>query len=218
LHTPPLEHHRCTLGIFAKAPVPGQVKTRLCPPLSPEQACDFYALSLDETIRLALRGPWCSVLFYSGAPDYFRRHYPQLHLAPQQGDDLGERMENALQELLAGGADCAALIGSDCPDLPAELIDQAFTVLQTEPAVIAPSHDGGYVLIGENRHHRELFHDICWSSPQVLTSTRERANHHGITLHEISPWEDVDDEDSLRRLMQRSPDSPCARLARKLLT
>ena len=119
----------------------------------------------------------------------------------------------ALQELLAGGAACAALIGSDCPDLPLELLNEAFTALQTEPAVISPSHDGGYVLIGEQRHHPELFQDICWSSPQVLGSTRKRAKLHDITLHEISPWEDVDDEDSLRRLIQRSPDSPCARLA-----
>jgi len=208
----------CALGIFAKAPLPGQVKTRLCPPLTPEQACEFYALSLDMTIHNALQGPWSTTLFYSGAPDYFREHYPGLPLQPQQGDDLGARMEHALCRLLADGAEAAALIGSDSPDLPHPLLHEAFQALSLHPAVVAPSYDGGYVLIGERQHLPELFCDIPWSSPQVLRATHARARHHAIPLQELNPWEDVDDEPGLRRLIERSPASPCAHLARQLLS
>jgi len=213
-----MEHPHHVLGIFAKTPRPGQVKTRLSPPLSPEQASAFYALSLDETIKRALQGPWRTLLFYSDAPDYFHARYPTLPLAPQQGENLGARMSHALGTLLATGAEAAALIGSDSPDLPEEQLHDAFAALKQHAAVVAPSHDGGYVLIGEREHHPELFRDIAWSTPQVLDATRTRAEQHAISLHELSPWEDVDDEASLKRLIQRSPASACARLARKWLT
>jgi len=207
----------CALGIFAKTPAAGKVKTRLSPPLSPEQAAEFYRLSLDETISRACRGPWQTVLFYSDSEDYFRRHYPQLSRLPQRGNDLGARMEQALAHLLDAGHDAAMLIGSDSPDLPLSLLEEGCRALENHELVIAPSRDGGYVLIGESRHHPRLFHDIPWSSDAVLDATRARTAELGIDACDLPVWEDVDDAASLARLIQRSPESRCAAWARPLL-
>jgi len=206
--------HPCTLGIFAKAPEPGQVKTRLCPPLTPDLAAEFYALCLDETIALARATPFRTVLFCSGDAGYFTTRYADLPCRPQVGTDLGERMEHALRQLLAEGSAAAALIGSDTPDLPPGLIAEAFRSLQQHEVVVAPARDGGYVLVGESRHHPELFRDVPWSTPQVLEATRTLARRHAIPLGEVSPWEDVDDAASLQRLVRRSPESRCAAWAR----
>lgn len=207
----------CALGIFAKTPVAGKVKTRLSPPLSPAQAAEFYRLSLDETLSRVCQGPWQTVLFYSDDADYFRRHYPGLPCHPQRGVDLGARMERALAQLLAGGHEAAMLIGSDSPDLPLALLEEGYRALASHEVVVAPSRDGGYVLIGESRHHPSLFHDIPWSSDAVLGATRAVIARLGIHARELPAWEDVDDAASLERLIRRSPASRCAEWARPLL-
>ncbi len=207
----------CALGIFAKAPDPGRVKTRLCPPLSARQAAEFYAVSLAETVARCRADSWRTVLFYSGEPDYFAEQFPDVPRLQQQGDELGARMERALQTLLAQGHDAAVLVGSDTPDLPRALLVHAFTALRHHDAVLAPSSDGGYVLIGERHHHPELFRAMPWSTPEVLAATRSRARSHGIALYELPPWEDVDDGDDLQRLIRRSPESYAARRAREIL-
>ncbi|WP_305043759.1 TIGR04282 family arsenosugar biosynthesis glycosyltransferase [Geoalkalibacter sp.] len=199
------------LGIFAKQPVPGQVKTRLCPPLSPEEAAALYAVSLEETVARMTAGVWRMVIFYSGSRDYFSRVFPGVPLLAQQGTDLGARLAAALSALLAAGARAAVLIGSDSPDLPLEHVEKAFAALAGHETVLAPAIDGGYVLIGESRHHPDLFADIPWSTAEVLPLTRRRAHAAGIALHELAPWEDLDDLAALRRLLERSPDSLTAR-------
>jgi len=204
------------LGIFAKEPVAGRVKTRLCPPLSPAQAASLYETSLRETLGAMAGGDFDLVLFYAGDVGWFRKAFAGLRLLPQRGDDLGERMAAALRQLQAD-YERTALIGSDSPDLPRSLVAEAFLALGRADAVIAPASDGGYVLVGERRHHPELFRDIPWSSPAVLHVTRRRIAEHGIVCRELAPWEDVDDLPSLRRLMRRSPDSATVALARQLL-
>jgi rSAM/selenodomain-associated transferase 1 len=205
------------LGIFAKAPQAGQVKTRLCPPLTPAQAADFYRLSLDETITRTQECSCEPLLFYAGDEAFFAKTYPELPRRPQQGATLGERMANALAGLLDEGYAAAALIGSDSPDLPQALIDEAFITLQQTDVVIAPSDDGGYVLIGESRHHPELFREIPWSTSEVLPMTRERATRNNIAFQEIAAWEDIDDIYSLQRFVRRSPESRCAAWAKAFL-
>ncbi len=208
---------RRALGIFAKAPVPGQVKTRLSPPLTPEEAAALYRLCLEETVEALSGGPWDLILFYAGEADFFRQAFPALPLRPQTGAGLGERMAGALAGLLAEGYGAAALVGSDTPDLPLSLVEEAFDRLGGAEVVVAPSDDGGYVLIGESRHHPPLFRDIPWSTPAVLPLTRRRAEDLAIPYAEAPPWEDLDDHASLLRLIKRSPKSPTAALARQLL-
>jgi len=205
------------LGVFAKQPIAGQVKTRLCPPCSPQQAADLYRVSLLETVErfLALDRPL--VLFYAGERAWFAEQMPGVELRPQGDGDLGRRMSRTLDTLLAEGFSAAALVGSDSPDLPTSLVDEAFAALATEDAVVAPAEDGGYVLVGCRRPCPELFSGIDWSTDAVLTQTRRAASAAGIRLAEVRGWEDLDDGSSLQRLLQRSPDTRTARfLAEKL--
>lgn len=208
---------KADLGVFAKEPVAGRVKTRLCPPLSAAEAAGFYRVCLEETVATMGGAGFDLVLFYDGADDYFHRAFPGLRCIPQGAGDLGERMERALRALLASGSGAAALIGSDTPDLPAALVAEAFTALRQADVVVAPARDGGYVLVGERRHVPELFRDIPWSTAGVLAATRRRAAELKVDCREVGGWEDVDDLPSLQRLLLRSPGSTAARHAAGLL-
>ncbi len=205
------------LGIFAKEPVAGQVKTRLIPPLDASQAAELYRASLEETVARMSAGPWRTVLFYAGRRAYFAHSFPGLLLQPQRGGDLGSRMAQALRFLLSRGQR-AILVGADSPDLPLAHVQQAFAELQSKDVVLAPAADGGYILIGERRHQPELFRDIPWSTPAVLSATRTRTLELGIACAEVSPWEDIDDFPSLQRLLLRSPQAMTARRATELLS
>lgn len=206
------------LGIFAKQPVPGQVKTRLSPPLSAAEAAELYAVSLRETLDRCQAAGLAPVLFYAGDRDYFQATFPGVELLPQVDGDLGRRMHDALRQLLAP-ATCrgAALIGSDSPDLPLEVLRGAFAALATHDCVVAPATDGGYVLIAMRRLCRELFEQVPWSSSEVLMVTRSKARQAGVRYQEIPGWEDVDDLPSLHRLLKRSPRSQTARFAARHL-
>jgi hypothetical protein len=205
------------LGIFAKEPVAGRVKTRLCPPLSPTEAAALYRSCLEETVATMGGAGFELVLIFDGEADYFRHAFPGFRLLPQGEGDLGERMERALRSLLAGGFGAAALIGSDTPDLPVALVEEAFVALRQADVVVAPAGDGGYVLVGERRHVPEIFRDIPWSTAGVLAATRQRAADLEVDFREVGGWEDVDDLASLRRLLVRSPASAAARHAAGLL-
>ena len=208
---------RAVLGIFAKEPVAGRVKTRLCPPLSAAEAAGLYRVCLEETVATMGGAGFDLVLFFDGNADYFRLAFPGLKRIPQGEGDLGERMERALRTLLAGGFGTAALIGSDTPDLPVTLVEGAFAALRQADVVVAPAGDGGYVLVGERRHVPELFHDIPWSTDGVLAMTRQRAVDLEVDYREVSGWEDVDDLPSLRQLVERSPGSRTAQYLRTRL-
>ncbi len=201
------------LGVFAKQPLPGRVKTRLSPPLSAAEAAELYGVFLRETVTAMGRAGIELVLCYAGDEAYFRCAFPGLPLLPQGEGDLGARMDRALRKLLASGYGAAALIGSDTPDFPVTLIGEAFAALLQAEVVVAPAPDGGYVLIGGRRPVPELFRDIPWSTAGVLAATRRRAAEAAVAYREIGGWEDVDDLASLRRLLKRSPASSSARQA-----
>lgn len=205
------------LGIFAKQPQPGRVKTRLCPPLTLDQAAELYRCCLKETVHLATRGDWSTVLFFQGQRRFFKDTFADVPLAEQIGADLGERLAQAFASRFAGGAQQVVIIGSDSPDLPVSLIRQAFAGLTHHDAVLAPADDGGYVLVGLRRPVPGLFEQIPWSTGEVLAATRKRMVELQLSCLELSGWYDVDDVVSLRQLMRRSPQSVTARLAAQLL-
>jgi len=198
------------LGIFVKEPIAGFVKTRLTPPLSPEQAARLYGVALAETLhRFADRSPR-PILFFVGSAEFFRTHYPDFKQFPQDGDDLGQKMANALSLLHADSCGAAALIGSDSPDLPIELVDKAFAALAKNQVVTVPATDGGYVLVGTSGPCPEVFSAVPWSTPEVLARTRQLAREHGLCYTEIDRWHDLDDIASLLALVERSPESATA--------
>ncbi len=199
------------LGIFAKQPVPGRVKTRLCPPLTPEQAADLYQVCLQETVTRMKSLVGCELaICYSGDKDWFAATFPDVVLVPQRGRDLGERMARSLSAWLAAGYKAALLIGSDAPDLPLERIEQAFNALKDADVVHGPAFDGGFYLVGETSHHPQLFQEISWSTGKVLEQTLVKATQLGLRSVLLEPWDDIDDLPALLRLMTRTPHSSTA--------
>ncbi len=199
------------MALFAKQPVPGAVKTRLCPPLTDVEAARLCQVALAETVQGLWECPVRMVLFYAGDADWFKRAFPEMLRVPQSGGDLGLRLQTAVAQLFAAGGGPVLLIGSDSPDLPEALIDEALAALEEVDVVTVPCLDGGYALLGLKQPVPELFVDIPWSSNQVLVATRERASRAGRVYRELTPWDDLDDIAALRRLVERSPESGTAR-------
>ncbi|MBC7880641.1 MAG: TIGR04282 family arsenosugar biosynthesis glycosyltransferase, partial [Anaerolineae bacterium] len=145
--------------IMAKAPQPGQVKTRLCPPLTPAQACACHEAFLLDTLSLVRSSGAVSYLAYSGSQDWFVQHCPDFQRFAQQGQDLAERLDHALQSVLSEQQPVLC-IGSDSPHLPLNLLNLATTWLENYDVVLGPAQDGGYYLIGMNQ-----FHDLFLGMP-----------------------------------------------------
>lgn len=206
------------LGIFAKQPVPGRVKTRLCPPLTAQQAADLYLVSLQETVARTRALTCCDLaICYSGDRDWFAANFTGVCLVPQYGDGLGERMAQRLSSWLTEGYQAAVLIGSDAPDVPIDWIEQAFRALEGADLVHGPALDGGYYLVGEATHHDQLFSGIAWSTGKVLEQTLATAKSLGLSSKLLPVWDDLDDIAALRRLIERSPHSTTAQWARTVL-
>jgi hypothetical protein len=196
---------RIALCIMAKAPEPGRVKTRLCPPLSPADAAELYRCFLLDKIAQA-RGVAGAerVLAYAPAQAavVFEALAPGFTLLAQRGADLTARLVAVCAELFRSGCDAAILIDSDTPTLPTERLDRAVAVMSDggHDLVFGPSEDGGYYLIGLRRPHPELFEGMRWSTPTVLEETLRRAHALGLSSTRLSAWYDVDTAADLVRL------------------
>lgn len=201
------------LIVFCKAPIPGQVKTRLQPSLSAEQAAAAHEHLTRMTLERAFRQPFCQVQLCC-APDsrhpFFQACAEQfpVSLTEQSGDGLGSRMHNAFIHAF-GRYRHAVLMGCDCPSLTAADLQQAFTALRDgKDAVLAPTDDGGYVLVGLNAPQPALFADMRWSHDQVMAETRRRLNNAKLTWQELGRQWDVDRTgDWQRYLAEIKPDS-----------
>ena len=193
------------VAIMAKAPRPGTVKTRLCPPLLATEAAALYRCFLLDKIasvgRLADARP---VIAYT--PDDARAEFdalaPGFALVAQDGSDLGARLHATLAGLLAAGHAGAIAVDSDTPTLPGGFLQQAVDCLSRPgpDVVLGPTEDGGYYLIGVRAPHRELFERMPWSTSEVLDATRRRAAAAGLRAVCLPSWFDVDTPDDLERL------------------
>lgn len=199
------------LVIFAKAPVPGRVKTRLCPPLTPDEAAtlhgSFVLDTLERTKAAIIKGrllldrflacyPSASVAFFKILEE---RH--GVRLLEQMGDDLGQRMHRVFTDLFGLGYRQVFIMGTDLPTLPLSVYQQAVSLIESHDLVLGPATDGGYYLIGLRRSVPELFTDVPWSTPDVLAVTRRNASTLGLTVGLLKEWRDVDVADDLRALI-----------------
>jgi rSAM/selenodomain-associated transferase 1 len=190
---------------MAKAPEAGQVKTRLCPPLSHEEAAELYRCFLMDKIAQVQAVPAAEpVLAYApdGAAGIFEKLAPGFRLLPQRGGDLTSRLVSVLEELFGAGFDAVIVIDSDTPTLPSGLLALAVSHMAS-PAhelVLGPSEDGGYYLIGLRRIHRTLFEGMPWSTPVVFGETVRRARALDLAVLTLAPWYDVDTGADLARL------------------
>ena len=210
-------HSGPVIGLFAKQPLAGQVKTRLTPPLTEQQACQLYSIALRETIERFLDAGLPLVLCYAGERHWFAENFPGVALVEQHGDGLAARMANAVDELFQYGAKAVLLCGSDSPDLPVGLAVEAFELLQHVDIVTVPCCDGGYVMIGARQAKTGVFFDIPWSTEEVQQTFRERSKALGLTYQETSAWHDLDEIEDLRQLIKRSPESKAGRYVAKQL-
>jgi len=193
------------VAIMAKAPAPGAVKTRLCPPLAPAQAAALaHAFLLDKIGQVrTLRGARPVVAFApADAAATFRALAPDFGLLAQRGPDLGARLAAVLGDLLAGGHAGAIAVDGDTPSLPTAFVQAAVGRLAdpTVDVVLGPSDDGGYYLIGMKRVHGALFEAMPWSTPRVLAETERRARAAGLAVARLPAWFDVDTAEDLERL------------------
>lgn len=198
------------LAIFAKQPRAGWVKTRLSPPLTPVQARDLYRIALEETVSRLATAPATRVLCHAGRHGWFARAFPGVLRLAQGRGDLGTRLARVTAALFAAGGGPVAVVGSDSPDLPLALVEEAFAALAGADAAVVASGDGGYALLALAAPQPGLFKGIPWSTSRVLAATWERAAALGLRLENVGSWDDVDDIASLQRLVTRSPASATA--------
>jgi rSAM/selenodomain-associated transferase 1 len=192
------------LMIFCKAPVAGQVKTRLITELTAEQARQVHIELTLRTLQLATASNLCPVqLCCTPSTDHpffaaSAQTYPVM-LQQQQGNDLGERMNNAFC-LALNRYSRAVLIGCDCPSLTGQDLEDALTALnQKRSCVLGPAEDGGYVLIGLNHPHPELFVNMPWGTDRVLELTLARLKHSTLHYHALRQQWDIDTPGDLAR-------------------
>ena len=192
-----------TLLVVAKQPAPGQTKTRLCPPLTPNQAASLYDCFLRDTLDTMRQVPNAQrVIGYlpDGAVDYFHQLAPDMGLAFQHGDSLGERLDHLLTETLTGGSQKAVVMDSDSPTLPADYLCRAFGLLDDADVVLGPTRDGGYYLIGLKQPQPHLLRQVQMSTPHVLSDTLTLAESTGLTVSLLPAWYDVDTIEDLYQL------------------
>jgi rSAM/selenodomain-associated transferase 1 len=197
--------HRCALGIMAKAPSAGSVKTRLTPPLTSEEASVLSACFLRDTANNVCDQSADGVIVFTPAEkrELFDGIVPKsFQLLAQRGESLGDRLLNATTDLLAAGYDSICLINSDSPTLPPAILLSAIEALAPEGdrLVLGPAEDGGYYLIGLKNPHQILYDRIAWSTSEVLAHTVERAKQISLPMVMLPEWYDVDDAVTLDRL------------------
>lgn len=195
------------IAVIAEAPKPGQVKTRLVPPLSDERAAELYrCLLLDKLQQVAGLPPGID-RYLAYTPLEARQSMLELlpepfALIPQAGSSLGDRLHRVSAILLERGYQAVMLIDSDSPTLPTPYLLEAIAQLQsnTTDLVLGPTEDGGYYLIGLKRPCRTLFDSIPWSGAAVLAETLRRAATQRLQVTTLPPWFDVDTPEDLARL------------------
>ena len=192
-----------TLLVVAKQPAPGHTKTRLCPPLTHEQAAGLYDCFLRDTLSVMRKVPdvRCVIGYLpEDAQGYFRQLAPDMGLTCQRGASLGERLDHLLTEALLDGSQRAVVMDSDSPTLPAAYLSQAFRELVEADVVLGPTRDGGYYLIGVKQPQPNLLRGVQMSTPHVLADTLALAEANGLSVSLLPTWYDVDTIGDLHRL------------------
>lgn len=212
----------CAVGVMAKLPRPGYSKTRLCPPLRPDQAAALSAAFLrDTTTNIACAALWAPISGYAayaplGSEEALIPHLAQGTVCvladgsvpvPHGVEGFGRCLLHAIQQMFAAGHAAACVLSSDTPTLPTEfLITAAKTLLADDDrrVVLGTCDDGGYYLLGMRVPYARLFADIAWSTNSVAATTRARAAELGLDLMELPVWYDIDEAPALERLAREN--------------
>src|SRR5258708_31379486 len=197
--------------IFAKRPAPGAVKTRLCPPLTPEEAAELALAMLDDTVDKCLESAGFLTSIRAapvGELRWFRERYARVsEVAEQEGEGLGERLARHFERSSREHPDWTlACVGADSPHVPAQRIEAAHRALERgADLVLGPDRGGGYYLAALRRPRAELFMEVEMSTPSMCDRTVELARSLGLQVVLLEPDFDVDGPEDLRRLALASP-------------
>ena len=214
--------NRCVI-VFVRAPVKGKVKTRLAKVLEPREVLELYRCFVADVVEmLASSGIQMVICFHpqGAAQDITAWLGDQYLYLPQQGRDLGERMASAFEYAFKHGCRQALLIGSDIPDLPRKAIHQAFEGIAQSGAVVGPTYDGGYYLIGFERRNFEpaIFDNMPWGTGQVYAETVKRFDYLEKPPLVLPTWRDIDEYEDLVAFAANKPtDEATARHTRTML-
>lgn len=204
---------RRALIVVGKAPLAGSTKTRLVPPLSPQDAADLYHGFLIDTLEMAASLTWERTSLVHPRGDGMQLAQlagkSPVQLFEQRGEGLGSALASAFEHHFAIGCELAILIGSDNPTLSSAPVREACNALSSgADLAIGPTFDGGYYLIGMRQPHVGVFEGIDWSTPRVFAQTRSRARALGLRVHKVEEWYDVDESQDLDRLSKELSNGP----------
>lgn len=185
---------------MAKAPTPGRVKTRLVPPLTPDEAADFYAAMLADTIAW-LQEAAVGTVHAAVTPAEFDRSLlpPTWNVFPQITGDLGARLTAAFARVCDRMPSPVIAFGVDSPTLPPAYVHRAAAALVRADVVLGPTEDGGCYAIGLRNVPAAFFRGVAWSTAAVCRQLAERAEQRGLTCHVLPAWYDLDTEDDIER-------------------
>ena len=207
---------RCLL-FFVKNPQQGNVKSRLARDVGEHVARDLYknfVIDLLSTLNKRAFPLYCCFYPEDAIRDIKQFMGADYQFLAQRGGDLGARMAHCFHQAYSKGFNRVLLIGSDSPDLPAEIIDEAFTSLEEVDSVIGPAFDGGYYLIGftKGSFTPEVFVSMLWGTETVLKQTTDILKKNNRTTHLFPRWGDIDTLEDLRQFFERNKDtSNCPR-------
>jgi len=198
--------------VFAKAPVAGQVKTRLCPPLTPDEAASLHgSLVLDILERCQSLKGYDRILAGTPSPHhpFFRAMEARFKIPvwDQQGEDLGARMAGVFKQALGAPYRSVVVIGTDIPGINGPLLTAAVKGLQDHDVVLGPTVDGGYYLIGLRSPVPDLFENMPWSTDQVYARTKQKIQELGFTLKILPTLRDFDTVEDLHLFIREAKDS-----------
>ena len=195
--------------IFAKAPIPGAVKTRMIPAIGAEGAAMLHTALAERVITTACATGFDVVL--CGAPDVTHCFINDcaddfdVDLAEQiNSDNLGQRMLHSLNEALEEWPQ-VLLIGADCAAFTKKHLLEAAAHLANHDVVLTPADDGGYVLIGANKTRPAMFNNIDWGTNTVMAQQRAALTASAMNWHEMPTLWDVDRPEDLARLKTLKP-------------
>lgn len=194
-------NHDSLLMIFAKNPEIGKVKTRLAKTIGDKQALMIYLKLLEHTHMVADKVFADKAIFYSNkVHDFDILDYYKFPKFLQKGKDLGERMERAFGQAFGQHYEKVIIVGSDCYEITTEIIEDALAALDNHNVVVGPAKDGGYYLLGMDRHYPHLFKNKVWSTENVFLDTLLDVQKLKLSYSILPTLSDVDEEKDLGEL------------------
>ncbi len=197
--------HSNAYVIFTREPVPGETKTRLMPYYTAEQCAELHKCILRD-IAEEMRGRCFDIVvaYTGGTPQFLRNTFGKsVRYIEQRGDGLGERMENAIHDVLDMGYEKVVLTGSDIPELEADTIETSFAMLSVSDVVIGPTSDGGYYLIGLKEPHHEVFDVKTYGVSTVFEQTVDSIRKTGLKIEIVDEYNDIDTKEDIAQLRRR---------------